>query len=83
MSSQGIDSFKADFWADQDVPDKRQDFGCRKQYLVSSGVFCSGDGFVFQPRDGFIGRGWEAGTTLLVAGAVVLKQTSVLMMCVQ
>ena len=63
MSSQGSDSFKVGAWADQDVPDTIQDFGCRKQYLLSSGVFRSGDGFVFQPGDGFTGRGWEAGTT--------------------
>lgn len=36
----------------------------------------SGDSFTFQPGDGFTGRGWEAGTTLLMAGAVDLNQAS-------
>lgn len=72
----GGDSFKAGFWADQDVPDKRQDFGGRKQCLVPWGVSRLGGSFIFQPGDGFIGRGWEAGTALMMAGAVVLKQTS-------
>lgn len=79
MSTRGTQPFTAGFWAEKDVPDKRQRELDAENSTSLSGSLHSGDGSVFQPGHcisvwgRLFGSGWKAGTIVPTPG---LKQAS-------